>query len=261
MPPERTAQPATCAVCGQALTDLQLRSGDLCDNWRCRDRRRAEASRDFQARMAEALHEPACHTARVVRIPGGDTQLGPVPPEQRDALREHLDGLVQRLAHEPGGAAPAAAAAADTSDLPRAADVCGACGGHCCRLARDHHAFLDEAALRRLLAARPEFSAEALPDLYLAHLPAQHVEESCAFHGQSGCTLPREMRADLCNRYACEGLIEATAWLQQPGPRQVLLMNPVHGSQRRATLIGPGGTPTYTEPATDPQVLARTTIS
>lgn len=261
MLPVRPGLPATCTVCGQALTALQAHGGMLCGNWRCRARRRVEASGAFQARMAEALQAPACHTARVVQVPGGETRLGPVPPEQHAALREHLDGLVHRLASEPGGAAPAAAVAADTSDLPRAADVCGACGGHCCRLARDHHAFLDEATLRRLLASHPELNADALPDLYLAHLPSRHVEDSCAFHGQAGCTLPREMRADLCNRYACDGLIEATAWLQQPGPRQVLVMSPAHGSRRRATLIGPDGAQTYVEPATDPQVLARTTIS
>lgn len=261
MLPARPGLAATCTVCGQALTALQAHGDMLCGNWRCRARQRADAARAFQSRMAEALQAPACHTARVVQVPGGDTRLGALPPEQHDALRDHLNGLAHRLASDAGSAAPVADLAADTAALPQAAQVCGACGGHCCRLARDHHAFLDEPTLRRLLAGHPELSADELPALYLARLPAQQVENSCAFHGQAGCTLPREMRADLCNRYACDGLIEATAWLQQPGPRQVVVMNPVHGTQRRATLIGPDGVQTYVEPATDPQVLARTTMS
>ena len=274
MLPARPGPATNCAACGKPLTALQRRSGTLCDHWRCRARQQGDAAQAFQARMAEALHEPACRTAHVVHVPGGDTHLGPVPAEQVDALREHLAGLTRNLtggaAQPPAQRVPAPQprprpAEADgpnaTSALPSPAQVCGACGGHCCRLAREHHAFLDKNTMRRLLAARPDLAAGELPGLYLAHLPQRHVEDSCAFHGEAGCTLPREMRADLCNHYACEGLIKATAWLQQPSPQHVLVMNPAQGSRRRATLIGPDGARTHTEPSPPPQVDARTTIS
>lgn len=90
MLPVRPGLPATCTVCGQALTALQAHGGMLCGNWRCRARRRAEASGAFQARMAEALQAPACHTARVVQVPGGETRLGPVPPRSSTPPCENI---------------------------------------------------------------------------------------------------------------------------------------------------------------------------
>lgn len=49
---------------------------------------------------------------------------------------------------------------------------------------------------------------DAIVSMYDGHVPPQHYRGSCLFHATSGCTLPRMLRSDLCNRYVCGGLTQ-----------------------------------------------------
>jgi hypothetical protein len=73
--------------------------------------------------------------------------------------------------------------------------------------------------MARYLAAHPEASPEQAVGAYLAHLPDESFAEACVYQGRDGCTLPRELRAELCNAYHCAGLRAYRRALEQDGPR------------------------------------------
>ena len=88
---------------------------------------------------------------------------------------------------------------------------CATCLGECCT-AGGTHAFLKAASLVRVRAHLTELGEDVTPasieEKYLSALPAQHYRGSCVFHAVGGCTLPRVLRSNLCNRYLCGGLTQ-----------------------------------------------------
>lgn len=175
---------------------------------------------------------------RVVDLPSGLSQLAPLPPERIARFRRRLELLIARAQrYANADAVPpdqhhrararslqGEALLAQQPALKRACEqLCGACRGACCTEGGDH-AYLTTAILRRELDRAPHLTAEELRDRYLAQLPAASIVGSCLYQSATGCTLPREQRADLCNAYFCEPLLA----LQRDGaaalPQQLLLV-------------------------------------
>ena len=73
-------------------------------------------------------------------------------------------------------------------------------------MAGRNHAFLTVSTLRRLVAAEPTLTEAQMFQMYRGRIPESNMSGSCVFHGQHGCTLPREQRADLCNLFLCRDL-------------------------------------------------------
>ncbi len=73
--------------------------------------------------------------------------------------------------------------------------------------------------MARDLAAHPAAGPEQAVRAYLAHLPEQSFEDACVYQGRNGCTLPRDLRAELCNAYECAGLRSYRRALARGGPR------------------------------------------
>jgi hypothetical protein len=46
-------------------------------------------------------------------------------------------------------------------------------------------------------------SLEDIVDVYLSHVPAFGMLNSCINHADTGCALPREWRSDICNAFFC----------------------------------------------------------
>jgi hypothetical protein len=187
-------------------------------------RRARDATLLCEAEQLAAPHQPPAHPRPVVLLPANHRALTPVPPAAREAFRRHLRLQLTRAFAEPlEQRAPAMAAdtddpegpAADSADLavgPMLSAACGTCGGACC-MAGGTHAFLKAASLvrvRRDLASdgMPAPSAAEIEARYLDALPAAHYHDSCVFHAFAGCTLPRTLRSNLCNRYLCGGLTQ-----------------------------------------------------
>jgi hypothetical protein len=40
-------------------------------------------------------------------------------------------------------------------------------------------------------------------NISLERLPAESVLDSCVYHSATGCSLPRELRSETCNRHLC----------------------------------------------------------
>lgn|GEM_PF-1923035 len=108
----------------------------------------------------------------------------------------------------------------DESDSSRVANVmesgCTLCRGTCCTRGGDH-AFLGQDSLTRVRRATPALNEADLRATYAAHLPQEHVEHSCVFHGDQGCTLPHGFRSNTCNRYLCGGLTQLARTLLGSG--------------------------------------------
>jgi hypothetical protein len=110
----------------------------------------------------------------------------------------------------------------DATPLVRAA--CAACRGGCCESGADH-AYLYPDHFRRLLRKHPGKSKEEFLREYLSRLPAASTQGSCIYHSEAGCTLPRELRSNLCNTFRCGDLEELLAAQPSEGaPLPVLVV-------------------------------------
>ncbi len=237
-----------CLACGRALSLHERHAeGGYCADWQCRHQRDVARRRQaLQARLlaerdaaAAAAGDPAAAHAPIVVVRYYDTPLEPVPESQRQALRDHLAALEPAV--EALLAAPPDEAEGDSPPPPRTpaeqaaaaevdallAQVCARCTGHCCRLGYARQAFLDAQALARVRRQAPELSHARLVDDYLAAVPALHHATSCAYHGERGCVLPRERRADICNAFECPGLEQTRRHAEDAGLRRVYVVR--HG--------------------------------
>jgi hypothetical protein len=84
------------------------------------------------------------------------------------------------------------------------------------------HAFLYPDHFRRFLRKHPERSRDELLADYLSRVPSASVRDSCVYHGDAGCVLPRELRANLCNSFLCGDLTELLAARSRPDAPPVL---------------------------------------
>jgi hypothetical protein len=207
---------------------LQRRAGDL--QWRAQRRREHDDQtralrelRKVRAREAAAAFaaigpradlgpSPTLHLV----VPSGRRPSRPLPERRRQAYLAHLDAILAAARRaptpratppdEPATALPAIQLTtghelgATNHGLPER--LCGACGGGCCP-AGGTHAFQKEETIRRVLADRPDLDPARLRQLYVEHLPRRSIPGSCVFHTRLGCNLPRALRGDPCNQWAC----------------------------------------------------------
>jgi hypothetical protein len=135
-----------------------------------------------------------------VIVPRNDRELIPTSPERVKNLRERLAALLTRMrANEP---ASSVRPALDGFAARVATTACRICKGWCCKNGNDD-GFLDEATLARVW---PDKTADAIIHMYVERVPDIGYEGSCIFHGEKGCTLPRDFRSNVCNDYFCGGL-------------------------------------------------------
>ena len=176
------------------------------------------------------MEEP--ETYRVIQIP--HVRLPATKPSEQRLLklRDFLNGLISKL--EVGDSAPKAEGpgfdsgvrtdfAPNTEVLAILKTACGLCQGYCCQRGGLHHTFLSIETIRRYMSRHPGLRPADVRDIYLAYVGESSMEGSCLFHGPSGCKLPREMRADICNRFYCRGLVEFQNSLTTNDPVRVFL--------------------------------------
>ncbi|MDH5446932.1 MAG: hypothetical protein OEY52_15400 [Gammaproteobacteria bacterium] len=83
--------------------------------------------------------------------------------------------------------------------------VCGICKGGCC-VTGHNHAYLSVFFLRQYLDRHPEMTSSDVLDKYISNIAPESVEGSCINQTLTGCSLPREMRSNICNGFYCETL-------------------------------------------------------
>jgi hypothetical protein len=173
---------------------------------------RREAERIAQTRrLAETwlaeqvMQHSQFRDAALVVLPGKESRLVPLADLKRDAFLAHINELVSRPPAERMEAAQPLDA-----PMPALAAACATCRGYCCRYG-GNRAFIDADTIERVRALHSGIENEEIAGLYSAAIPTRHVVDSCVFHGFQGCTLPRELRADVCNQYYCKPLKEWVA--------------------------------------------------
>ncbi len=193
-------------------------------------RRARNAAILAEAEQLAAAHQPRHARLPVVLLPVNARSITELPDDARERFLLHLRLQITRAFSEPLRDSAAgmpreeqgARLDADEIEGPDAdsdATVhgailgagCATCLGECCT-AGGTHAFLKTASLVRVRAHLAGLGEHVTPASieakYRSALPAQHYHGSCVFHAVGGCTLPRVLRSNLCNRYLCGGLTQ-----------------------------------------------------
>lgn len=178
--------------------------------------RRAQEGADnarVWALLGAAVRMPAAPLRLVV--PSGPARSGPLRVARKARYLAHLRAVAKLAAALAPGAVPGpddvAVAASAQAALPAAQPaalpglLCALCGGGCCTRGADH-AYLSPPTLRRFMDAQPQLSATEVVAAYVARMPAAPRIGSCINHTRTGCSLPRAMRSDICNDFACTAL-------------------------------------------------------
>jgi len=170
-------------------------------------------------------------------LPSGPRRARKLAAARRACYREHLTTVAAEAAALPPGAPSDGcdtelAAAQVNSSLP--GRLCGQCAGGCCTRGGEQ-AYLSAQTLRRFMDTQPGMDAAAVVDAYLGRLERSTQAGSCINHTRAGCSLPRAMRSDICNSFACAPLARVLT-AQQGGqpPRALLVVQRAQDHWRRA---------------------------
>jgi len=255
-------QDKVCAVCGRPLAEQEL-SARVCAAPECRrigladfarrvyERNQARSQALIQQEIERAtrlrdrvmsafpLQEPASFPLTV--IPAFTARLVNLPERRRSNFRDHLTTLIAQAVAPASPPIPDRAegqtAVAEAPPAARAVMgmACSCCKGACCKDGADH-AYLTVDTIRRYRAAHPEQRPRDTLAAYLDRVGHRTYEGSCIFHRGDGCALPRDMRADLCNRHYCKALLEFQRTLPAEGPIRAFFVAADFGVVRAAAL-------------------------
>jgi hypothetical protein len=220
-----------CRICNAPVTipDARLFS-HTCPAWRCRSahwievgrqrceakqrEREAESQRRMQRadaerrRLAEELPIIAPETFLPVPLPAFQRPLAPLPPDRREAFRQHLRDIIRTAFETPApdhADETEAGAAEGDAMLPILDTACALCQGRCCRDG-ENHAYLSADTILRYRARDPGATAEEVFQAYDGRVTDVVFADSCIYHQPQGCGLPPSMRSTTCNAFECEEL-------------------------------------------------------
>ena len=240
-----------CLVCRAPISVHQQVRGGLCDDPECRRMHTGPKALERQAKRRAARRKLALeHRTQFAETLGVGADslriaitpaLQPLCQRPSQERREELQALLDQLLLDPAladaplpserardGQAGGASTAALLESLGQA---CAICKGYCCRMG-GNHAYLDVDTIQRVLQDG-DAELDDVVGLYLANVPENGVQDSCIFHTERGCALPRQLRSGTCNQYHCEGLNELRNLLVElAGPILVMAVDDdgVHGS-------------------------------
>jgi hypothetical protein len=144
-----------------------------------------------------------------VIVPRSEKTLEATSPKRARQFRKHLVKSLRALRSMKNSDRSVSSERPEPEGfVARVAETaCSLCKGWCCRGGGDH-AYIDEGTMARLYRARPELDARGVLQLYAERVPEVGYTNSCLFHAETGCTLTRSLRSDVCNSYFCRGLAD-----------------------------------------------------
>ncbi|WP_231759733.1 hypothetical protein [Microbulbifer elongatus] len=110
--------------------------------------------------------------------------------------------------------------------------ICGTCRGACCSSGGET-AYLSPLSVRKASALYPDLDKDGIIELYLSRVAPVTIENACINQTPDGCSLPRELRSDICNAYFCDPLLEYHRESAEQSPKPAVL-----AIQREATFGG-----------------------
>jgi len=159
------------------------------------------------AAMAEPLQAHGAESLPRLALPSGPGRQAPLPERRRRRYRDHLNRIIaQAMATDPLPLATPWLNAPPGEDkdpgVGMRGHMCALCGGGCCTSGGEE-AYLTAATIRRVMAAQPTWRPRDVLAAYLDRLAPRTQAASCVNHTATGCSLPRELRSETCNRYVC----------------------------------------------------------
>jgi hypothetical protein len=128
---------------------------------------------------------------------------------------------------------------------------CGRCRGRCCYTGASNMAFLRQDDIRRFRAANPSLSEGEVLEAFMSRIGEMHIAESCVFHREDGCALPREMRATTCNNFFCEGQKAFLAQLSEDAPPRAFIVSGDDAGLRAVAIADESGVTSLPLPSPD----------
>lgn len=184
-----------------------------------------------------SVEDPASGN-QAVMVPLNTRALVPRDPERVRRLRKHLVQSLRamRTMKRPVESASPLRPEPDGFIGKVARAACTLCRGWCCK-GGGEHGYLDERVMARVRQAQPELDARGVIRLYVERVPAVSYAGSCVFHGETGCTLDRTLRSDVCNSYFCTGLGNVVKAAEAPA--RAFIIATQDGETRMSPVIAP----------------------
>jgi hypothetical protein len=167
-------------------------------------RRAADLDR-VRTAAATAWDAPALASAPVLWLRHHDADFTAPSDIDIAELRAHLMALE---ADEPAAPSTDDGESDDPAAPAIGGHLCALCRGRCCRFGLHGKAFIEAHQLRAWLTHHPDAAWVDAVEHWLGHVAPVHLHSSCLFHAETGCTLPRERRSDVCNQFACDTLAQ-----------------------------------------------------
>lgn len=242
---------STCRHCGVPLDALARRRGlAICGAAQCRYKEDAAHTAKIKQALADSAPAAARNQLQLREVPVAIVWLKHCEPQM--AAVEEDDRTQHRAWLEEAVTDRRAIDRERLSDLtaddrhPQGARLCAQCRGRCCEHGAQWRAFIDFTVLSRWQQAHPESSLADAVDAYMSLLPAEHVQGACLYQTASGCAIPRESRADICNGFACDAL-ERVQREARCNPGSATIAITFHRDQvERAAVIGADATQAIT---------------
>lgn len=189
----------------------------------------------LRAQVAAELGLAGPHKVGLVVLPAMEVGMEVVTAARRAELAESIDAAFdarpdrQMVRKTPTPLDEAALLA-----------VCSTCRGSCCR-SGETHAYLTREVLTRVRRELKLTSEGSVLQAYLERVPQRAHRDSCIFHGERGCVLPRAMRSETCNRYLCYPIKRLGKDFARSGYAQVAVSR-VADEAERALVLSEGTT-------------------
>ncbi|MBX3421499.1 MAG: hypothetical protein KF752_08085 [Pirellulaceae bacterium] len=203
---------------------------------------------ELDAELSSVVQE--CKSAgRLSKVPSCDAPTATLPAERVEKFKQHLRQVLEQAqamlsqpryvqavlveyAHRQGQS--------DMVPLLPVINGCTTCRGYCCRNGADT-AFLSAEYIAWQMLCDPTATIEAIEKWYLLQLPDESIEDSCVYHSQQGCSLPRQQRASICNDFHCWGLQDALAKHRQDEVHPWTSIAYIDQSAVRVGIVTPAG--------------------
>ena len=156
----------------------------------------------------------------LVVIPTGMSRSIPLDEERIEKYRQHLEEIVQTARNQVDSTNVDIGQDFEAYERRISVDekldgnpylrtisdqLCGMCKGGCCTSGGDH-AYLSAFTIRRYFDANPGLSDSDMQDLYLSNISSESIAGACINQTTSGCSLPKELRSDICSAFYCDSL-------------------------------------------------------
>ena len=115
--------------------------------------------------------------------------------------------------------------------------ACSTCKGFCCLKGGEKYAYQDVNNMLHFMQNTINKDSKAIIQEYLDYIPAQSYKNSCVYHTEDGCNLPRNMRAEICNKHLCKGLLKIKKEYYDSSPSTMFIVAENTFKIVRSTLI------------------------